>query len=231
MIKQPIIFKNIVFTFYDRYSVTNEGFIEPAEGSRLPPVYILHSSNGYDYALLKSLDGNSYFHPVDEIVVYTFNKKAILVNSVYDENNNPHFKIIHIDGNLRNNNISNLKVEKDYEAWKPIVQPDDIIKNRYEISSWGKIRNIETNTILKPNVRNDGYAQVSLYCINDNNANCIRPKPIHRLVALHFVNNPDPESLNVIDHINANKMDYSIKNLQWVTQQMNIDLGIKCGNG
>ena len=43
---------------------------------------------------------------------------------------------------------------------------------------------------------------------------------VHRLVALHFV--PNPDNLPVVDHIDNNIYNNHYSNLQWCTQQYNI---------
>ena len=44
---------------------------------------------------------------------------------------------------------------------------------------------------------------------------------INRLVALHFVKNPNPKIKDCVDHININKIDNRVENLRWVTNQEN----------
>ena len=44
------------------------------------------------------------------------------------------------------------------------------------------------------------------------------PKMIHRLVAIHFIKNPHPSERIHVHHKNGNIFDWSIKNLEWVTQ-------------
>lgn len=51
-----------------------------------------------------------------------------------------------------------------------------------------------------------------------------RPKisiTAHKLFAWCFIHNPDQNLNIVVDHINGDKQDYSIKNLEWVTQNEN----------
>ena len=45
---------------------------------------------------------------------------------------------------------------------------------------------------------------------------------IHRLVALQWIENDDPETKTCINHINRNKLDNSIANLEWCTHSNNV---------
>ena len=53
---------------------------------------------------------------------------------------------------------------------------------------------------------------------------------VHRLVALAFVNNPDPEHKIQVDHINRNRADNRAENLQWVTAKENSQLAVERGS-
>ncbi len=50
---------------------------------------------------------------------------------------------------------------------------------------------------------------------------------VHRLVALHFL--PNPNNLPEINHIDYNKHNNYISNLEWVTHKTNIDHAVKNG--
>lgn len=43
----------------------------------------------------------------------------------------------------------------------------------------------------------------------------------HRIIALKFIENDDPENKTEVDHCNRNRSDYHIENLRWVTPSEN----------
>jgi len=98
----------------------------------------------------------------------------------------------------------------------------------YEVSSFGNVRShvrivrsthggeyIKEGKVLKQNDNGQGYLQVML-CINGSN----KTERVHRLVALTFIDNPG--NLPKVNHIDANKRNNTIENLEWCTQQENI---------
>ena len=104
------------------------------------------------------------------------------------------------------------------ERWKTIKDHPS-----YEVSSLGKIRNIATGFLLHPYDDNNGYLRVKL------DGRCCR---LHILVAEAFVVNPDPETKVVVNHKKGKKHDCRASQLEWVTQQENVqhawDTGL-CG--
>jgi HNH endonuclease/NUMOD4 motif/NUMOD1 domain len=83
----------------------------------------------------------------------------------------------------------------------------------YEISSFGKVRNIETKQITGTYIHQQ-YLMVSLY-----NGSRSVPCKLHRLLALTFLQNP--EKYACIDHVNADKLDNALTNLRWCTYSDN----------
>ena len=105
------------------------------------------------------------------------------------------------------------------EIWKDI----DEFPN-YEVSSFGRVRNKKYNRFLKPLEVGFGYVVVELW----NNGQS-QSKKIHRLVANAFI--PNPHNKPQVNHIDGNKKNNSVDNLEWVTASENMkhayDSGIK----
>ena len=86
--------------------------------------------------------------------------------------------------------------------------------NLYEISTtepWN-FRRIGKTNCLKQHVNTCGYLKTSFSGVT---------RTIHRLVALQFIDNDDPENKTQVDHIDRNKLNNSIDNLRWVTPKEN----------
>lgn len=74
-----------------------------------------------------------------------------------------------------------------------------------------------TNKIVKPNFSRSVYP---CYTIDNN----VKSKRIycHRLFAMAFIKNSIPHIQYNTDHINEDKLDYSIQNLTWVSTSENM---------
>lgn len=84
--------------------------------------------------------------------------------------------------------------------------------NNYSISNLGNVRNDKTGRILKAYIKPSGYMQVQL-------GRRTIPQYIHRLVAKAFI--PNLENKPQVNHINGNKQDNRVENLEWVTASEN----------
>lgn len=108
------------------------------------------------------------------------------------------------------------KLEKD-ETFKNIGTIDGNDFSGYEISNYGKVRNIRRNTYVAPIKR--GYECTQIY-------EAVTKKPahfqVHRLVVMRFVGGQTPER-NVVNHIDKNKQNNYYKNLEWTTIKGNIE--------
>ena len=84
----------------------------------------------------------------------------------------------------------------------------------YAITSCGKVWSYKSKKFLKPGKSKDGYLQVILWK-NGNYKN----KRIHRLVAEAYL--PNPNNYDTVDHIDFNKANNCINNLQWMSRNEN----------
>ena len=84
--------------------------------------------------------------------------------------------------------------------WKQIKQ------SNYEVSDIGDVRNSKNKKVRKT-FDCGGYKRVTLY-INNYAKNFL----VHRLVAEAFI--PNPHNLPEVNHINENKLDNRIENLE-----------------
>ena len=86
----------------------------------------------------------------------------------------------------------------------------------YLIYDDGRVWSKNRKKFLKPQSLKEGYLRVGL---NKNNKK--KMFLIHRLVALHYI--PNPQNKPEVDHINNITNDNRVENLQWLTGQENID--------
>lgn len=91
------------------------------------------------------------------------------------------------------------------EIWKEIQN----LNGKYLISNYGNVKSLYTNRILKSG-NNNGYQIVNLHRKNYY---------VHRLVAIHFLENI--ENKNQVNHIDFNKSNNHINNLEWITAKEN----------
>lgn len=94
------------------------------------------------------------------------------------------------------------------------------INPNYEVSNLGNVRNALNGKILSGFIQTTGYRQYSIHCIADDKVHNYFG---HRLVALYFI--PNPLNKPFINHINEDKLDNRMDNLEWCTQQENTNAG------
>ncbi|MBO4807437.1 MAG: HNH endonuclease [Lachnospiraceae bacterium] len=102
----------------------------------------------------------------------------------------------------------------DLEEWFTLDEYD-----KYEITKSGKVRNAKTKNILSPVATRFGYLALSL---RDNYGKTHRVM-IHRLIATQFLDNPD--NLPIVNHIDENKTNNNVSNLEWVSAKENSNHG------
>ena len=104
------------------------------------------------------------------------------------------------------------------EEWTHINGYDGL----YIISNLGQVKRFIKGRwkILKPNKNKYGYLFVNL-CKNGKSTSY----RIHRLVALHFI--PNPENKPQVNHIDENKENNVVSNLEWMTSKENNNHGTR----
>lgn len=109
------------------------------------------------------------------------------------------------------------------EEWKDIFG----YEGYYKISNTGKILSLERyvkgqrnnlriqhSRLLKASINQDNYYCIVLYKYSKK-----KTWLIHRLVAIHFVDNP--HNLEIVNHKDGNKLNCNDWNLEWCTTQQN----------
>lgn len=104
------------------------------------------------------------------------------------------------------------KKNYDIEVWKKIPNYDN-----YYASNLGRIKNVKTNKILKNVSRHSD--KLDYMCVSLSNCGKVKMHTIHSLVLSSFVGERPINS--VINHINGNKQDNNINNLEYCTQSEN----------
>lgn len=120
----------------------------------------------------------------------------------------------------------------DDEEWRTIFDFPN-----YEVSNKGNIRSKEYNDSLghlrsskklKKQVNNCGYEYVILSSKEEKH----KTLTVHRIVAKTFI--PNPEEKEDVNHIDGNKLNNNVNNLEWTTTQENIikryEIGIDGNN-
>ncbi len=110
------------------------------------------------------------------------------------------------------------------EEWRDVPG----FKGHYQVSNLGEVRSFKSGSprILKQTLCNHGYPMVCL-CINSK----CNVKRVHKLVASAFLNHKPCGFDKVIDHINENKEDNRLINLQVITTRENVSKSSKKKSG
>jgi len=117
------------------------------------------------------------------------------------------------------------------EQWKDI--PD--YEGYYQISNLGRVKSLEKTLIIngkkcvykplikKSHISKRGYYEIGL-CKNRLGIK----KKIHRLIAISFIDNPknNPQ----VNHIDGNRLNNRISNLEWVNNRENACHRVKSSN-
>ena len=95
------------------------------------------------------------------------------------------------------------------EQWKPVPGYEGL----YEVSDQGRVKG--PKGLVKPKIGKNGYARTELWKKGER----WRPS-IHRLVAQTFIENSANKPQ--VNHLDGNKLNNAVSNLQWCTAQENM---------
>lgn len=102
------------------------------------------------------------------------------------------------------------------EYWKPLYG----FENTHMISNHGRFRSISTRSsnrvLIGYHKTRRGYLEIVLWKDGKNYS-----ISVHRAIAKAFI--PNPENLPEVDHIDGNRENNSIDNLQWLTSKQNTE--------
>lgn len=87
---------------------------------------------------------------------------------------------------------------------------------RYTFSIDGKITNHQTGHCIIPYLGVRGYLLVNLYNSECNKKTIV---PVHRIIAILFI--PNPHGYKCVNHIDGNKQNNHVSNLEWCSSSYN----------
>ena len=101
-----------------------------------------------------------------------------------------------------------------FEEWKEIEDSNGL----YFVSTLGRIKSFNRynyGIILKQRLDKDGYLRVNM-SFKEKKVN----RAVHRLVAEAFI--PKPLFCNEVNHLDFDRKNNKVNNLEWVTHRQNI---------
>lgn len=112
------------------------------------------------------------------------------------------------------------------EEWKPVEGFE-----HYEISNLGRVRKI---SYLRINAHSLGYPQVQLFKSDGCGKRVLgrgkqigKKALIHRLIAMAFI--PNPKNYKFLNHIDGDKSNFSLDNLEWCDHSHNMKHAYQLG--
>lgn len=108
------------------------------------------------------------------------------------------------------------------EVWKDVVGFEEY----FRVSNLGNVFSKRTNKILKPVLSKTGYLTIPTKIGGRNGKNyCFK---VHRLVAEAFIPNPDDKPY--VNHLDSDRTNANVENLEWCTHQENMNHAVTFGN-
>lgn len=105
--------------------------------------------------------------------------------------------------------------KSEYNTWYPI---EEFPQSQYEINKLGQVRNTLTGRTLRGAINKSGYLMYSLTVDGK-----MYTRFAHLMVAKQFI--PNPSNHPIVNHIDENKANPCIDNLEWTTYSDNLNYG------
>lgn len=128
----------------------------------------------------------------------------------------------------RDRNLESVKAFCFMETWKDVVGYEGI----YKVSNLGNVQRVSSfrgvnkryldNYYLNARDNGKGYLRIKL-TINNKSKRVM----LHRIIAEAFIENPN--NYPCVNHIDGNKKNNNINNLEWCTQSYNCLHSVKMG--
>lgn len=109
------------------------------------------------------------------------------------------------------------------EVWKDI----EGYNGKYQVSNYGNVRSFskwKNGRLLKFGTNSHGYYTVNL--VKDGRKS-VKIVSVHRLVAMAFIENPG--MVREVNHIDGDKKNNRVDNLEWVDRYENIRHAVRTG--
>jgi len=124
------------------------------------------------------------------------------------------------------------------EIWKPVP----LFEESYKVSNFGRVKSIKriikvrtdktkrnyvySGQIRVTHINKFGYRRIKL-TVRENSVYRQKSYVIHRLVAMVFI--PNPKNKPQVNHIDGNKLNNNVSNLEWCTAKENIRHAFRTG--
>ena len=101
-----------------------------------------------------------------------------------------------------------------------IFSPINGYESKYLISNFGRVYSVNNKCFMKIQIDKYGYCKINL---SNGSRKSKKWFFIHQLVAQAFI--PNYDRLETVDHIDSNKLNNRVDNLQWMNREDNASKG------
>lgn len=106
------------------------------------------------------------------------------------------------------------------EIWKPVNF--DFFRDYYKVSNLGRVIGPKGKVLSPGKNTGTGYLGIH-FCVKGRK----KSTDLHRIVAITFI--PNPTNLPYVNHINGNKHDNRVENLEWINSKDSMKHAIETG--